>query len=80
MVRRPGRSVGWSCCCLRATLDEGVQQDRAQQQQADEGLEPVGVPPGVDDALVDHAEDQRADRGADHGPAPAGRGEKQTEA
>ncbi len=43
-----------------------------QQHHAEEGLQPVRVPAGVDDALVDHAVDEGADSGADRGAVAAG--------
>ena len=57
--------VGRSSDSLRSGLDPVVDQDRAEQHHAEEGVQPVAVPAGVDDALVDHAVDQRAERGAD---------------
>ena len=58
---------------LRGVVTEGVVGDhREQQHGAQEELEPVRVPAGIDDALVDHAEDERADQGADRGAVPAG--------
>ena len=44
----------------------------SEQHRAEEDLEPVGVEPGEDDALVDHAEDQRAEEGADDRAIAAG--------
>ena len=49
----------------------GVDEDREEQHGAEEEFEPVGVPAGVHDALVGHAEDEGADGGADGGAAAA---------
>ena len=53
-------------------LDVEVDQHGEQQHHAEEGLEPVGVPAGVDDAEAGHAEDERADRDADRVAVAAG--------
>src|SRR5215475_4764307 len=57
---------------LGVAAHELVGQDREQQHRAQEELEPVGVPAGVDDSLGGHPEDERAERGADHRAVPAG--------
>src|SRR5919199_3877389 len=49
----------------RRTADPQIDQGGAEQHHAEEGLEPVRVPAGVDDALVDHAEHERPEDRAD---------------
>src|SRR6478736_8944249 len=44
-------------------LDRQVHGNGEQQHDPEEGLEPVRVPAGVDDALLGHAEDERTQRG-----------------
>src|SRR5690349_12240247 len=56
----------------RVVADVEVHADGQQEHHAEEGEEPVGVEPGVDDALLGHAEDERADGGADRGAVAAG--------
>src|SRR4051794_14423633 len=56
----------------RRALDPQIDQDGAEEHHAEEGLEPVGVPAGVDDALVHHAEHEGTEDRADRGAVAAG--------
>src|SRR6478735_11007845 len=56
----------------RELLDVEVDHDGEQEHDAEEGLEPVRVPPGVDDAQAGHAEDEGADGHADGVAVAAG--------
>src|SRR6478736_9804039 len=53
-------------------LDVQVHHHREQQHHTQEGAEPVGVPPGVDDAEAGHAEDEGADGDTDGVAVAAG--------
>ncbi|GAA2318469.1 hypothetical protein SVIO_043970 [Streptomyces violaceusniger] len=54
------------------TAHPQIAEGREQQHHADGELEPIGVPVGVDDALVDHADDEGAEDRADRGAGAAG--------
>src|SRR5215218_854985 len=56
----------------RESLDVEVDHHGEQQHDAEEGLEPVRVPPGVDDAEAGHAEDEGTDGDADGVAVAAG--------
>src|SRR6185312_12236063 len=56
----------------RVVADVEVHTDGEQEHHAQEGEEPVRVEPGVDDALLGHAEDERADGRADGRPVATG--------
>src|SRR3954454_15190879 len=56
----------------RGAADPQIDHDGAEQHHAEEGLEPVRVPVGVDDALLDHAEHERPEDRADRGTRAAG--------
>src|SRR5215207_10707031 len=59
-----------SCC--RELLDVEVHEHGKQQHDAEEGLEPVGIPARVYDAQACHAEDEGTDRNADGAAVAAG--------
>src|SRR3954471_5658343 len=74
-----GSAWGWRGSVMSAHLSGGreslyveVYHDGEQEHDAEEGLEPVGVPAGVDDAQAGHAEDERADGDADRVAEAAG--------
>src|SRR4051812_5238764 len=56
----------------RRALDPKIDEDGAEQHHTEERLEPVGVPAGVDDALVPHAKHEGAEDRADGGAVTAG--------
>src|SRR6478752_10815942 len=56
----------------RELLDVEVDHDGEQEHDAEEGLEPVRVPPGIHDAQAGHAEDEGADGHADRVAVTAG--------
>src|SRR6476661_10062388 len=56
----------------RELLDVEVDHDGEQEHDAEEGLEPVRVPPGIHDAQAGHAEDEGADGHADGVAVAAG--------
>src|SRR5262245_32076114 len=80
--------MGWSPCSRSAERDSSTRSDdlsgggeafdvevdhhREEEHDAEEGLEPVGVPAGVDDAEAGHAEDEGADGDADGVAVAAG--------
>ena len=67
LIAAPSSSC-WLNGVLSARSVRIIEQDRQQQHDAQECVEPVGIPPGERDADARHSEDERPNRGANHGP------------